>query len=145
MLAMILGLVAQACATGALQPQGACDGSASAPDQSTNSIVYDAVFKPLRGYEAAYADLGAAGPYYPDRAAREGRWGGAIIDCRVRAGGELADCRTTLENPRGLGFADAALLMASRGRITVTPDAPVGQIVRVRVMFDPRVKAKVEH
>ena len=44
----------------------------------------------------------------------------------------------------GYAFREAALVMARRGVITVSGEAPLGQIVHVRVIFDPTMKAEVE-
>jgi hypothetical protein len=106
--------------------------------------VYDAVFAPLKRSEAQYAYLGPVGPYWPDRAVREGKGGGAVLDCLVEANGQLAKCKAVGEKPTGWGFEEAALIMAQRGRISVSSDAPVGEIVHVRVLFDPKMKAEIE-
>ena len=144
MVAIIVGIVAQACTVGS--PNSESENRTLAPaNQVPVPVIHDAVFAPLKRSEADYAHNGAAGPYFPERALRAGKWGGALIDCQVQEGGRLADCRKIAENPIGLDFANAALTMASRGRITVGPGAPVGEFVRVRVMFDPRVRAQIEH
>jgi TonB family protein len=106
--------------------------------------VYDAIFAPLKRSEAQYADLGPVGPYWPERAVREGKGGGAVLDCLVKENGRLAKCKAVGEKPTGWGFEEAALIMAQRGRISIAPDAPVGEVVHVRVVFDPKMKAQVE-
>jgi TonB family protein len=111
---------------------------------STARPVYDAVFAPLKRSEAQYAELGPVGPYYPDRAARNGKGGGAVLDCEVQENGRLTKCRAVGEKPSGWGFEEAAMVMAKRGRISVSVDAPVGQVVHVRVLFDPKMKAEIE-
>ncbi|MFL5295284.1 MAG: TonB family protein [Phenylobacterium sp.] len=108
-------------------------------------VFYDAVFEPLKRGEAQYAHLGPVGPYYPDIAARAGQRGGAVIDCLVLEGGRLSKCKVMAEKPNHSNFGDAASLMAERGRIRVGPEAPVGQVVHVRVIFDLTAKAEVEH
>lgn len=120
-------------------------GPGTAQTTAAPVVFYEAVFKPLKRSEAQYAYLGPVGPYYPERASADGIRGGAVIDCRVQEGGKLAECKAAAEKPAGYGFPDAALIMARRGLITVGPEAPLGEIVHVRVMFDPKMKAEVEH
>lgn len=45
---------------------------------------------------------------FPATARRAGVEGGATLACVIRRDGSLGDCEVTGENPRGLGFGDAA-------------------------------------
>ena len=145
MLALMIGLLAQAAASAAEPKQPTTyDGATGSLPVAVTAAFYDAKFKPLKRSEAEYAKLGPVGPCYPDRAARQGVRGGAVIGCRVESGGVLTDCRAMAEKPADFGFSQAALVMARRGVITVGTDAPVGEIVHVRVMFDTTAKAAIE-
>jgi TonB family protein len=89
-------------------------------------------FKPHAGFGA----LGDPGPYYPDRAARNGVQGLAMLECLARAAGRLQSCRPVLELPRDAAFEEAALKMAQVGYMTVE-SRPSGEdeVVRVKVKF----------
>ena len=45
---------------------------------------------------------------FPATARRAGVEGGATLACVIRRDGSLGDCEVTGENPRGLGFGEAA-------------------------------------
>lgn len=134
---MPLGVIGASLSAALLIQATTTDGASGA--------VYDAIFAPLKRSEAQYARLGPVGPYYPERAARDRIRGGAVLDCLVQDHGRLAQCKAVSEQPAGMAFEEAAAVMARRGLLTVGPDAPVGQVVHVRVMFDPSIPAQVEH
>jgi TonB family protein len=117
----------------------------AAADPGPVSPVYDAVFAPLKRSEAQYKNLGPVGPWYPERAAQAGRRGGAVIDCVVGEGGRLTKCAVILEKPSNEDFGAAARVMARSGHIMAPPDAPVGQIAHIRVLFDPAMPVELEH
>lgn len=50
--------------------------------------------------------------YYPERAARRGVEGRAVIHCRVTAAGQLTGCQVTAEDPDDEAFGAAALKMS---------------------------------
>jgi hypothetical protein len=103
--------------------------------QGQGQRVYDATFRPLKGSERAYSDLGPAGPYYPERAANARVNGQAILSCRVAAGGDLEGCKPVAEMPVDSSFGVAARVMADRKRIFVENAPPPGQTILVRVSF----------
>lgn len=90
-----------------------------------------------------YAELGPAGPYFPDRAARNLVSGSAVIQCRAAADGRLTECIPVSDTPKDWGFDYAALAMAKRGWLTAAPrlenGQPVdGETVRIQVPFQMR-------
>lgn len=100
------------------------------------AVLRDPVFKQSH----AYADLGGTGPYYPERAARNGIGGSVTLQCRASAKGDLSDCTVLSVTPTGMSFEEAALLMAKRGWLKAAPHLvdgqPVdGEVVRVVVPF----------
>ena len=71
-----------------------------------------------------YRQLGAAGPYYPERAVRMNVHGYAVIACHVAPDQSLADCRILTEAPADFGFGIAAVYMAKNGWMKAAlPDA----------------------
>jgi len=87
----------------------------------------DAIF--VRGKINGFADAGAAGPFYPDRAYRMGINGVALLRCTLAASGALSGCEIQGETPTTQGFGDAALKMAEVGAITAQPRIVEGQTV----------------
>jgi hypothetical protein len=85
--------------------------------QQTRAVVFAPVSK-------AYARLGGPGPYFPDRAAREGVGGRVLLDCVVEGISRLDDCKVNYEAPPRYGFGDAALQMARLGVIRASPVNP---------------------
>jgi len=76
--------------------------------------------------------------YYPERAARRGVEGRAVIGCQVTASGRLADCRVTTEAPADEEFGDAALKMSRHFKMRpMTRDGvPVsGGTIRIPIRF----------
>lgn len=90
-----------------------------------------------------YAKLGPVGPYYPERAARLGVGGTALIECAITGAGALDDCRIVEETPRNIGFGDAALKMA-QARWVVAAPKPGGEaecpneVGRFVIVFAPK-------
>lgn len=92
-------------------------------------------------FPARFKALGGPGPYYPDRAARSGISGVAVIQCALSADGALDNCSVVSETPKGVGFGEVALLMARRRAMGAQPRVLNGQtidgeVVRVRLRFD---------
>lgn len=88
--------------------------------------------------EGQYRNLGPAGPYYPEIAVQKRLQGIALIDCAVRAGGQLKACRLVEESPKRAYFGPAALRMAQTGWITADPasgETPAGEVRRFVVPF----------
>jgi protein TonB len=56
--------------------------------------------------------------YYPDRAARLGAQGVAMISCAVTAAGAVANCRIVSETPDDMGFGAAALKLSRYFRMS---------------------------
>lgn len=83
--------------------------------------------------------LGGPGPYYPDRAARLGIAGTAVIECDLAPDGGLGACKALGEAPANEDFANAALVMAARGHLKAEtrPGATAKERVRVKVVFGP--------
>jgi TonB family protein len=80
-----------------------------------------AAFQTMR----AYSHLGAAGPYYPDRALRMGVGAVVVADCHVGDTARLNNCQVVEATNADYGFGDAMLKMAEKGWMTAGP-APVG-------------------
>ncbi|PZQ57355.1 MAG: hypothetical protein DI570_19800 [Phenylobacterium zucineum] len=95
----------------------------------------------------AYAHLGDAGPYYPDRAARAGVTGVVLMDCVVLPSGRLDKCETAAVSPRDFGFELAAAKMAEQGWMMAGPPSlqgatPVDGVWRFRIEFAGRKRAR---
>lgn len=120
----------------------AAAGVATAQDSGQPGAV-PAMNEPLAGVFAdanarGYEYLGGPGRYFPDRAARTGISGTAVLNCLVGENGSLDDCRIVVETPDGYGFGAAARVMAERRAVTVaTADGvpAVGERRNVRVAF----------
>lgn len=72
-----------------------------------------------------------------------------VMNCTVGAGGALDGCQPESEDPAGLGYADAAVLLSRHFRVAVWTDEglpTVGGRVRVPLRFDleDAMKAKAE-
>jgi periplasmic protein TonB len=79
--------------------------------------------------------------FYPPEAARQGLGGTVRLDCWIDSGGWLVRCQVRNEQPAGLGFGDAALMVAPLFRMTshTRNGEPVGGAkVTVPVRFGPR-------
>lgn len=103
---------------------------------ATPTIVFgDVTFK----VDKRYADLGDPGPYYPNRAMRNGVSGVAILGCHVGDDLHLNDCKVLAEKPRDLHFGGSSLFMAKSGWMTAKPDAEQPHTmdgwVPIRVVF----------
>ena len=75
---------------------------------------------------------------YPADAARAGKGGAVLLDCRVAAAGALEKCQVEIEDPVGLEFGAAALELAPLFRMaTLAPDgtAVAGRRIRIPIMF----------
>jgi TonB family protein len=97
------------------------------------TVGFGAYAKVIFKRDSAYAALGPAGPFSPERAQRLGVSGYAILDCASNADGALTNCLTKDEAPAGYGFGPAARLMALRGWMKAAPGS--GKDVVVRVEF----------
>jgi TonB family protein len=85
---------------------------------------------------AGYDELGPPGGYFPDRAARMGQSGVAVLQCNVASNGRLKKCDVLAVAPKGFFFEDAALRMAEVGHMTVAPVAGAAdQPARIVVKF----------
>jgi periplasmic protein TonB len=76
---------------------------------------------------------------YPDRALRLEQNGWAVLSCTVRADGGLEGCKVQGEEPRDIGFGQAALSLQGRYQVdlsTAQGQALVGQMVQFVVNFD---------
>jgi hypothetical protein len=83
--------------------------------------------------DPAYAALGAAGPYFPERAQRLNIAGSAIIECSSDPSGVLTDCVIREEVPQGLAFGQAAKKMAQTKWMKSAPGS--GDHVVIQVYF----------
>jgi len=97
------------------------------------SVGFGAYARVVLQKDAAYAALGAAGPYFPERAQRLNVSGSVIIECAADTGGVLTDCATKEEVPQGFGFAQAAQKMAQTKWMKAAPGS--GDHVVIRIEF----------
>lgn len=84
-----------------------------------------------------YAAVAAA---YPKRARATNVGGRATLDCAFTKEGRLVRCSTVTEAPHGLGFADAAKVLAKQFRAFTTTSTGAslsGAGVQLPVTFDP--------
>jgi TonB family protein len=100
----------------------------------------EVAFQPSTGQ---YAGLAPAGPFWPEAALKAGAAGEVTLQCFANSNAaKLTDCEVVGENPRGLGFGQAALRMAQRGWMTAAPlgpDGPRGDNAwTVEVKFPPK-------
>jgi len=116
-LALLLAVALQAAATDPMQK------------------IYDVEFAPLAPSERQYAHLGPAGPYYPERAFRTHQNGEGQLRCKAGLDGDLQQCAPFAERPAGSGFAEAALILADRKRVSAMGAPPAGESIIVRVPF----------
>ncbi len=74
---------------------------------------------------------------WPAQALRSGVGGGAVVECRVNVAGLLERCAVSSEQPAGVGFGGAALLLASAFRMKPgTRDGkPVPSKVKIPINF----------
>jgi protein TonB len=75
---------------------------------------------------------------YPDRAARKGVMGGALVVCRIGADRRLEACEVAGEAPANYGFGAAAVelgRMFKLKRVQPDPRATPGAAVEVRITF----------
>jgi TonB family protein len=99
-----------------------------------------AIFGKIPG---GYAELGPAGPYYPERAMRLNKQGYAVLACHLAKTGRLSDCTVVDEAPADFGFRYAALKLVERRLLTAAPRLVDGvpledEIVQVVVPFQFR-------
>ena len=73
--------------------------------------------------------------FYPGGALRMGQRGKVVMDCAVTAVGTLQTCQVISETPGGLGFADAALHLASFFKLRTDGASFDGAIVRIPIVF----------
>ena len=90
---------------------------------------------------AGYRDLGLAGPYYPDRAARSGVEGEVLMDCKVMGSDTFDSCAIVSVAPQDMGFDDAARAMVRRGYLKPGPPPanvapPADGVWRFRIPFE---------
>jgi len=95
------------------------------------------IAEPVYSKDNAYRELGPPGPYTPERAARMGLGGLAVIQCALALSGRLNSCTLVAEGPLDMAYGAAALKMASAGYLRATPPEPFhdGDEVRVIVVF----------
>ncbi len=73
----------------------------------------------------------AVGLVYPSEALRTGRGGSAQINCTLTIDGALSNCAKVTENPAGMGFGDATLILAPD--LNIHPATKNGQPVATQV------------
>ena len=68
--------------------------------------------------------------------------GAATLSCKIAAEGALSACEVVSESPHYVGFGSAALKLAPKYRVNMTPEGkpapPVGSTVQVDVQFPHR-------
>jgi len=97
------------------------------------SVGFGAYANVILQKDRAYAVLGAAGPYFPERAQRLNIAGSAIIECASDPDGVLSDCTVREEVPQGFGFGQAAKKMAQTKWMKSAPGS--GDHVVIEVEF----------
>jgi TonB family protein len=97
------------------------------------SVGFGAYAQVVLQKNSAYAALGAAGPYFPERAQRLNVSGSVIIECAADAGGALTDCAIKEEIPEGFGFGQAAQKMARTKWMKAAPGS--GNRVVIQIEF----------
>ena len=131
------GMLLAAMLTMAGAPSWAQPVSPDAAPQPTEEPIptREAIFKrsPMQ-----YRRLGGPGPYYPEIAERHGVRGYTVLHCALLANGRLQDCTVVDEAPKGVFFAEAALVMAQKGWLSAKPRLVDGQPVD-----EPRVQVVV--
>lgn len=84
-----------------------------------------------------YRKLVPAGPFWPEKALKQGKGGEAVVDCVVEADGRLSACQHISGEPH---FGGSTLRMAAAGWMTAAPlpagaAAPVDNVWRFKVVF----------
>lgn len=75
--------------------------------------------------------------YFPDKAAKAGLSGKALIACRITVTGFLENCRLMDESPVGEDFGRAALRMAEKRLFHMKPMSLLGRPVDGQIVFIP--------
>ena len=97
----------------------------------------DAIFKKPTG---DYRKLVPAGPYWPEKALKQGKGGEAVVDCVVEADNRLSACAHVSGEPH---FGGSTLRMAASGWMMAAP-LPAGalpapeNVYRFKVVFPAR-------
>jgi protein TonB len=74
---------------------------------------------------------------YPERALRERIEGSAIIHCKLTIAGLLTGCTVVSENPRGVGFGEAAIHLSALFKMKWTggSEGPSEEEVNIPIQF----------
>jgi TonB family protein len=114
-------------------------GARSIPDAgSTRSMVHPVMAWPEAPSYAAVASA------YPQKARATNVGGRATVNCEFTKQGRLINCHIVTEEPKGLGFGDAAKVLAKQFRAfpNTSTGAPLtGAGVQLPVVFDPAMLA----
>lgn len=130
-------LDAEAKVNGTIQPVGPTPGSAlktveidlpSGPLPTSNPVGVDWLSKPTP------AQIAAA---YPQRALGDHIAGLVVLSCRVTPRGVVNACLVASESPKGEGFGQAALRLASQFSIKRADDGAVGGTIVIPLSFAP--------
>jgi hypothetical protein len=95
------------------------------------------IAKPVYSKNNSAPELGPPGGYTPERPARMGLMGVAVIRCALASSGRLINCSLVADGPLDCSYGDAALKMAREGYLKATPPEAFhdGDEVRVIVVF----------
>jgi TonB family protein len=96
---------------------------------------------PVNGFRVERSPSAAEiGHVYPAEALRRGIPGRVVIECTLDAAGGPHDCFLEREDPAGLGFCPAALMLALAFVVRPLDPArsPRGEKIRLPVAFQPR-------
>ncbi len=113
---------------------------ASAAETTVSSMTVSAEKPPVSVVWKTWPNKWGLKPFTPERAARLGVGGWALVDCLVAANGRLTDCNAWATSDVNFGFSEAAQRLVDGRPLALDVAAPgmeplVGKPVRFAVIF----------